>query len=42
MPFLFWKLIEDSKASGAWKINFGRSDLNHEGLFSFKDKFGSN
>ena len=40
MPFLFWKLIEESKAAGAGKIDFGRSDLNHESLISFKDKFG--
>ncbi len=41
MPFLFWKLIEESKDSGAERIDFGRSDLNHEGLISFKDKFGT-
>ena len=41
MPFLFWKLIEESKASGAERIDFGRSDLNHEGLITFKDKFGT-
>jgi CelD/BcsL family acetyltransferase involved in cellulose biosynthesis len=40
MPFLFWKLIEESKASGVDKIDFGRSDLNHESLITFKDKFG--
>jgi hypothetical protein len=27
MPFLFWKLIEDSKASGADSLDFGRSDF---------------
>jgi CelD/BcsL family acetyltransferase involved in cellulose biosynthesis len=41
MPFLFWKLIEASKASGAEKIDFGRSDLENEGLMTFKDKFGA-
>ena len=41
MPFLFWRLIEESKAWGAGKIDFGRSDLNQESLISFKDKFGS-
>jgi len=41
MPFLFWKLIEESKASGAAKIDFGRSDLDQESLITFKDKFGA-
>ena len=41
MPFLFWKLIEESKASGADKIDFGRSDLAQESLIAFKDKFGT-
>ena len=41
VPFLFWKLIEESKASGALKIDFGRSDLDQESLINFKDKFGT-
>lgn len=41
VPFLFWKLIEESKASGAAKIDFGRSDLDQESLINFKDKFGT-
>jgi CelD/BcsL family acetyltransferase involved in cellulose biosynthesis len=41
MPFLFWRLIEESKASGAERIDFGRSDLDNEGLLAFKDKFGA-
>lgn len=41
MPFLFWKLIEESKASKAEKIDFGRSDLNNSGLMTFKDRFGT-
>ena len=41
MPFLFWRLIEESKASGAEKIDFGRSDLDNEGLIAFKDRFGT-
>ena len=41
MPFLFWKLIEESKTSGAEKIDFGRSDLNQQSLIAFKDKFGT-
>ena len=27
MPFLFWRLIEESKAEGMQKIDFGRTDL---------------
>jgi hypothetical protein len=41
MPFLFWKLIEESKASGAECIDFGRSEIDNEGLVAFKDKFGT-
>lgn len=41
MPLLFWKLIEEVKASGAEKIDFGRSDLEQESLIAFKDKFGT-
>jgi CelD/BcsL family acetyltransferase involved in cellulose biosynthesis len=41
VPFLFWKLIEESKASGVEKIDFGRSDWNNEGLITFKDRLGT-
>jgi CelD/BcsL family acetyltransferase involved in cellulose biosynthesis len=41
MPFLFWKVIEESKASGAERIDFGRSERDNEGLIAFKDKFGT-
>ena len=41
MPFLFWKLIEESKASDLNEIDFGRSDLDNEGLITFKDRFGT-
>ena len=41
MPFLFWRLIEESKASGVQRIDFGRSDLDHEGLIVFKDRLGT-
>jgi len=41
MPFLFWRLVEESKAQGADKIDFGRTDLNNEGLIIFKDRFGT-
>lgn len=41
MPFLFWKLVEESKASGAEKIDLGRTDLANEGLIAFKDRLGA-
>jgi hypothetical protein len=41
MPFLFWKLIEESKAQGAKEIDFGRTDVEDEGLILFKDRFGT-
>jgi CelD/BcsL family acetyltransferase involved in cellulose biosynthesis len=41
MPFLFWRLIEESKAAGAEQIDFGRTDLDNEGLTLFKDRFGT-
>ena len=41
MPFLIWQLIGESKASGAQRIDFGRSDLDNHGLISFKDRLGA-
>jgi len=41
MPFLFWKLVEESKASGAEKIDLGRTDMANEGLIAFKDRLGA-
>ncbi len=41
MPFLFWKLVEESKASGAEKIDLGRTDLTNDGLIAFKDRLGA-
>ena len=41
MPFLFWKLLEESKAAGAEKIDLGRTDLNNDGLVAFKDRLGA-
>jgi GNAT acetyltransferase-like protein len=41
MPFLFWRLIEESKAAGAESIDFGRSDVDDDGLITFKDRFGT-
>lgn len=41
MPFLFWKLIEESKAGGSEKIDLGRTELKNEGLVTFKDRLGT-
>lgn len=41
MPFLFWKLIEESKQSGAERIDLGRSDMDNPGLVVFKDRLGA-
>jgi hypothetical protein len=40
MPFLFWRLIAESKAEAAETLDFGRSDLENEGLIRFKSEFG--
>lgn len=41
MPFLFWKLIEESKSAGVEKIDLGRSDWDQTGLLVFKDRLGA-
>ena len=41
MPFLLWRMIEESKAAGADRLDLGRSDIENEGLIRFKDKFGA-
>jgi hypothetical protein len=41
MPFLFWRLIEESKAEGAEQIDLGRTDLANETLARFKDRLGA-
>ena len=41
MPFLFWRLIEESKMAGAEQLDLGRTDLDNTGLVDFKDRFGS-
>ncbi len=33
--------VEESKSSGAEKIDFGRTDSNNEGLIAFKDRLGT-
>lgn len=41
MPFLFWKLIEESRNSGATSLDLGRSDLDQSGLLTFKNHLGA-
>jgi hypothetical protein len=41
MPFLFWKLIEECKASEIDSIDLGRTDLANEGLIVFKNRLGA-
>jgi Acetyltransferase (GNAT) domain len=41
VPFLFWRVIEESKATGATELDFGRSDTDQASLITFKDRFGS-
>lgn len=40
-PWLFWKLIEESKEEGTELLDFGRTDLGHDSLRRFKDQFGT-
>jgi CelD/BcsL family acetyltransferase involved in cellulose biosynthesis len=41
MSLLFWRTIEESKHEGLRKFDLGRSDLDNEGLITFKDRWGS-
>jgi len=41
MPFLFWRLIEESKTAGAEQLDLGRTDVDNAGLVEFKDRFGT-
>ena len=41
IPWLFWKVIEESKAEGAKLLDFGRTDFEHHSLRRFKDQFGT-
>ena len=41
IPFLFWRAIEEAKASGATEFDFGRSDLDNPGLITFKSHLGA-
>jgi len=41
MPFLFWRAIEEAKATGATDFDFGRSDQDNTGLITFKSHWGA-
>jgi CelD/BcsL family acetyltransferase involved in cellulose biosynthesis len=41
MPLLFWRVIEESKMSGAESLDLGRCDLDNSGLITFKDRLGA-
>ena len=40
-PFLLWRAIEAARAAGAQALDLGRSDLDNEGLITFKEKWAS-
>ncbi len=40
-PFLFWRAIERAKEHGAILFDLGRSDLDNQGLITFKDRWAS-
>lgn len=40
-PLLFWKAIERAKAGGASEFDLGRSDLDNQGLITFKARWAS-
>ncbi len=41
MPFLFWKLIEESKNTGIELLDLGRTELTNGGLIEFKERLGA-
>jgi len=41
MPLLFWKVIRQAKSTGCRELDFGRSDLENDGLAKFKDHWGA-
>jgi lipid II:glycine glycyltransferase (peptidoglycan interpeptide bridge formation enzyme) len=40
-PYLLWRRIEDAKAIGLRSFDFGRSDLDNQGLITFKERWGA-
>ena len=41
MHLLFWEAIREACASGCSSLDLGRSDLDNEGLATFKDRWGA-
>jgi lipid II:glycine glycyltransferase (peptidoglycan interpeptide bridge formation enzyme) len=41
VPFLFWKVIQQSKYRSCDTLDLGRSDLENEGLITFKRRLGA-
>ena len=40
-PLLFWKVIQGEKSRGLRWLDLGRSELDNEGLITFKDRLGA-
>ena len=41
MPFLFWHVIRDARASGCLTLDLGRTAVEQRGLLTFKDRLGA-
>lgn len=41
MALLFWKTVQDAKASGFEELDMGRSDIDNLGLVTFKEHLGA-
>jgi CelD/BcsL family acetyltransferase involved in cellulose biosynthesis len=41
MQWILWRAIQDAKQSGALEFDFGRSDIDQEGLITFKNRWGA-
>jgi lipid II:glycine glycyltransferase (peptidoglycan interpeptide bridge formation enzyme) len=41
MHLCLWRAIEEAKEAGLKEFDLGRSDLEHEGLITFKDRWGA-
>jgi len=40
-PLLFWRAIQEAKSRGFIWFDMGRTDLGHDGLATFKERFGA-
>lgn len=40
-PMLFWRAIQEAKAGGYAWFDLGRTDLGHDGLATFKERWGA-